>query len=35
MRHAGGGGEPSCVERRIGIEGVSSHPVRHIVLRGG
>ena len=35
MRHAGCGGEPSRVELRSGIEGVSSHPVRRIVLRGG
>jgi hypothetical protein len=34
-RHAGCGGEPSRVELRSGIEGVTSHPVRRIVLRGG
>jgi hypothetical protein len=33
MRHAGCGGEPSRVELRSGIEGVSSRPVRRIVLR--
>jgi hypothetical protein len=35
MRHAGCGGEPSRVELRSGIEGVSSHPVRRIMLRAG
>jgi hypothetical protein len=35
IRHAGCGGEPSRVELCSGIEGVSSHPVRRIVLRGG
>jgi hypothetical protein len=35
MRHAGCGGEPSRVELRSGIEGVSSRPVRRIVLRAG
>jgi hypothetical protein len=36
MRHAGCGGEPSRVELRSGIEGVTSRrPVRRIVLRGG
>ena len=33
MRHAGCGGEPSRVELRSGIEGISRHPVRRIVLR--
>src|SRR5215469_7637345 len=33
MRHAGCGGEPSRVELRSGIEGVSSRPIRRIVLR--
>jgi hypothetical protein len=32
MRHAGCGGEPSRVELRSGIEGVSNRPVRRIVL---
>jgi hypothetical protein len=35
MRHDGCGGEPSRVELRSGIEGVSSRPVRRIVLRAG
>jgi hypothetical protein len=35
MRHAGCGGEPSRVELLSGIEGLSSRPVRRIVLRGG
>ena len=34
MRHAGCSGEPSRVELRSGIEGISGHPVRRIVLRG-
>jgi hypothetical protein len=34
MRHASCGGEPSRVELRSGIEGISSRPVRRIVLRG-
>jgi hypothetical protein len=34
MRHAGCGGRASKVELITGIEGVSSRPVRRIVLRG-
>jgi hypothetical protein len=35
MRHPGCDGEPSRVELRSGIEGISSRPVRRIVLRAG
>jgi hypothetical protein len=35
MRHAGCGGRASKVELVSGIEGVSSRPVRRIVLRAG
>jgi hypothetical protein len=35
MRHAGCGGRASKVELVSGIEGVSSGPVRRIVLRAG
>ena len=34
-RHDGGGGHAGRVELLTGIEGVSSHPVRRIVLREG
>jgi hypothetical protein len=33
MQHAGCGGEPSRVELHSGIMGISSRPVRRIVLR--
>jgi hypothetical protein len=35
MRHDGCGGRPGRVELLTGIEGVSSRPVRKIVLRSG
>jgi hypothetical protein len=35
MRHEGCGGRPGRVELLTGIDGVSSRPVRRIVLRGG
>ena len=35
MRHDGCGGRAEKVELLSGIEGVSSRPVRKIVLRGG
>ena len=35
MRHDGCGGRPGGVELLTGIEGVSSRPVRRIVLREG
>jgi hypothetical protein len=35
MRHAGCGGRASKVKLLTGIEGVSSRPVRRIVLRAG
>ena len=35
MRHDGCGGRPGRVELLTGIEGVSSRPVRKIVLRDG
>ena len=35
MRHDGCGGSPGRVELITGIEGVSSRPVRKIVLREG
>jgi hypothetical protein len=35
MRHNGCGGLPGKVELLTGIEGVSSQPVRRIVLREG
>ena len=34
-RHEGCGGQPAKVELVTGVEGVSSRPVRRIVLRGG
>jgi hypothetical protein len=35
MRHDGGGGGAGKVELLTGVDGVSSRPVRRIVLRGG
>ena len=35
MRHDGCGGLPAKAELLTGIEGVSSRPVRRIVLRAG
>jgi hypothetical protein len=35
MRHEGCGGRPARVELLTGIGGVSSRPVRRIVLRTG
>jgi hypothetical protein len=35
MRHEGSGGLAGKAELLSGIEGVSSRPVRRIVLRGG
>jgi hypothetical protein len=35
MRHEGCGGGAGKVELLTGIDGVSSRPVRRIVLRGG
>jgi hypothetical protein len=35
MRHDGSGGRPGRVELLTGIDGVSSRPVRRIVLRAG
>ncbi len=34
MRHDGCGGRAAKAELLTGIEGVSAHPVRRIVLRG-
>jgi hypothetical protein len=35
MRHDGRGGQPLRAELQTGIDGVSSRPVRRIVLRAG
>ncbi len=35
MRHDGCGGRPARAELLTGIDGVSSRPVRRIVLMGG
>jgi hypothetical protein len=35
MRHDGCGGQPGRVELMSGVDGVSSRPVRRIVLRAG